>query len=290
MENSVVANREAKPHGLISLHTNAKQPPWNDILAEKHRGAGGGSTKTLILLAANVYLLPRKGYLQDALFAGGKSSFAALKKSGRKLGRSPDMTLILLKRAALRGHPIGLLQFDAPEMGSRGDKFDAHALALLGIIAKIDHSAFLLLLRGGIGKNEQRSHFQVLLGVEQGAMGIDNDRFTGMLEPPALLILARELHPDSHEHSGAASFAFVDGCIHGTTMVGYARVCGQFLRWIRVPWGATALLDNVWTRETPQPGRFARSKTRRRGSRPPCTATAALLESERRFRRADGAE
>ena len=52
-------------------------------------------------------------------------------------------------------------------------------------------------------------------------MGIDNDRFAGMLEPPALLILARELHPDSHEHSGAASFAFVDGCIHGTTMVGY---------------------------------------------------------------------
>jgi hypothetical protein len=69
-----------------------------------------------------------------------------------------------------------------------------------------------------------------------------------MLEPPALLVLARELYPDSHEHSGAASFVFVDGCIHGTTMVGYGLVCGQFLRWIRVPWGATALLDNVWTR------------------------------------------
>jgi len=47
MENSVVANREAKPHGLISLHKNAKQLPWNDILAEKHRGAGGASTGTL---------------------------------------------------------------------------------------------------------------------------------------------------------------------------------------------------------------------------------------------------
>jgi hypothetical protein len=174
-------------------------------------------------------------------------SFAALKKSGRKLGRSPDMTLILVNRAGLSGHPIGLLQFDAPEMGSRGDKFDAHALALLGVVAEIDHSAFLLFLRGGTGKNEQRSYFQVLLGVEQSAMGIDNNRFAGMLEPPALLILARELYPDSHEHSGAASFAFVDGCIHGTTMVGYGLVCGQFLGWIRVPWGATALLDNVWT-------------------------------------------
>src|ERR1700680_1694142 len=168
------------------------------------------------------------------------------------------MRLILLKRTGLSGHPIGLVQFDAPEMGSRGDKFDAHALALLGVVAKIDHSAFLLFLRGGIGENEQRSYFQVLLGVEQSAMGIDNDRFAGMLEPPALLILARELHPHSQEHSGAASFAFVDGCIHGTTMVGYGVLCGQFLRWIRVPWGATALLDNVWTRGTPQPGRFAR--------------------------------
>lgn len=99
------------------------------------------------------------------------------------------MRLVLLKRAGLSGHPIGLLQFDAPEMGSRGDKFDAHALALLGIVAEIDHSAFLLFLRRGIGENEQRSHFRVLLGVEQSAMRIDNDRFAGMLEPPALLVL-----------------------------------------------------------------------------------------------------
>ena len=36
----------------------------------------------------------------------------------------------------------------------------------------------------------------------------------------ALLILARELHPNAHEDSGTASFAFVDGCGHGTSMVG----------------------------------------------------------------------
>ena len=119
MENSVVANREAKPHGLISLHKNAKQLPWNYILAEKHRGPGGGSTATLSFRAG--------------LFG---------------------MRLILVNRAGLSGHPIGLLQFDAPEMGSRGDKFDAHALALLGIVAEIDHSAFLLFLRGGIGEND----------------------------------------------------------------------------------------------------------------------------------------
>jgi hypothetical protein len=76
-----------------------------------------------------------------------------------------------------------VLQFDAPEMGSRGDKFDAHALAFLGIVADIDHSAFLLFLRGGIGENEQRSYFQVLVGVEQSAMGVDNNRFAGMPKP-----------------------------------------------------------------------------------------------------------
>jgi hypothetical protein len=189
--------------------------------------------------------------------------------------RCVPLGLILVNGAGLGGHPIGLLQFDAPEMGSRGDKFDAHALALLGVVAEIDHSAFLLFLRGGIGEYEQRSHLQVLLGVEQSAMRIDNDRFAGMPEPSALLILARELHPNSHEHSGAASFALVDGCIHGTTMVGYGRVCGQFLRWIRVPWGATALLDNVWT--TFGQGELRRRtlcapQNRPRGSRPPCTA------------------
>jgi hypothetical protein len=42
-----VANWEAKHRGLIFLHEDAKQLPWNDILAEKHRGAGGASTETL---------------------------------------------------------------------------------------------------------------------------------------------------------------------------------------------------------------------------------------------------
>jgi hypothetical protein len=88
-----------------------------------------------------------------------------------------------VNRAGLSGHPIGLLQFDAPEMRSRGDKFDAHALAVLGVVAEIDHPAFLLFLRGGIGEYEQRSHFQVLVGVEQSAMRIDNNRFAGMPEP-----------------------------------------------------------------------------------------------------------
>jgi hypothetical protein len=75
MGNSVVANREAKCRGLISLHEDAKQLPWNDILAEKHRGVGGRSTETLILLAANVYLQDElRGVKRVALFAERNSA------------------------------------------------------------------------------------------------------------------------------------------------------------------------------------------------------------------------
>jgi hypothetical protein len=130
------------------------------------------------------------------------------------------MGLILRNRAGLSGDPIGLLQFDAPEKGSWGNKFDAHALAFLGIVAEIDDPAFLLFLSGGIDEYEQRSYLQILLGVEQSAMGADHDRFAGMPKPPALLILARELHANSHELSGAAPFSFVGDLGHGTSMVG----------------------------------------------------------------------
>jgi hypothetical protein len=139
---------------------------------------------------------------------------------GKELGRSPDVGLILGNRAGLSGDPIGLLQFDAPEKGRRGNKFDAHALAFLGVVAEIDDSAFLLFLRSGIDEYEQRSYLQILLGVEQSAMGADHDRFAGMPKPPALLILARELHANSHELSGAAPFSFVGDLGHGSYMVG----------------------------------------------------------------------
>jgi hypothetical protein len=65
-----VMSRIGKCRGFILLHYASRQPPWNDTLAEKHRGAGVASTETLILLAANVT---------------NRMSFAALKESGRKL-------------------------------------------------------------------------------------------------------------------------------------------------------------------------------------------------------------
>jgi hypothetical protein len=130
------------------------------------------------------------------------------------------MGLILGNRAGLSGDPIGLLQFDAPEKGSWRNKFDAHALALLGIVAEIDDSAFLLFLSRGIDEYEQRAYLQILLGVEQSAMSADHDRFADMPKTPALMILARELHANSHEPSGTAPFSFVGDLGHGSYMVG----------------------------------------------------------------------
>jgi hypothetical protein len=143
---NLALSRIGKSSGFILLHKAARQPPWNDTLAEKHWGRGG-STEAL------------------------------------------TFRLILRNRAGLSGDPIGLLQFDAPEKGSWGNKFDAHTLALLGIVAEIDDSAFLLFLRSGIDEYDQRPYLQILLGVEQSAMGADHDRFAGMPKPPALLIL-----------------------------------------------------------------------------------------------------
>jgi hypothetical protein len=42
-----VMPRIGKSRGFIFLHDATRQLPWNDILAEKHRGEGGGSTETL---------------------------------------------------------------------------------------------------------------------------------------------------------------------------------------------------------------------------------------------------
>ena len=60
------------------------------------------------------------------------------------------MGLILLEHTDLRGDPIRLREFDAPESRCRGEKFDAYALALVGIFAEIHDSAFLLIYTLGM--------------------------------------------------------------------------------------------------------------------------------------------
>ena len=135
--------------------------------------------------------------------------------------------LILLEHTDLRGNPIGLREFDTPESRRRGEKFDANALALVGIVAEIHNSAFLFILRERIGKDEDGSQFQILVEVKQSSMSVDHDRFADMAKVAALLIFACEQHPNTHEDPGTASFALIDGGGHDTSMVNQGLACGQ---------------------------------------------------------------
>lgn len=193
---------EAKCHRFIFLHDDAKQLPSNYIVAEKPGGGVLLNNNFKFFFAANVMEI---------------RSFAALTKM--RFTRGTEVQLILRDRASLRGRPVWAGELHAPESRCRGQEFDAYALALVRIVAEIDHPAFLLVLGEGIGEDEDGSDLQLLVEVEQGAVGVDNDRFAGMLKSPALMVLACEQHPDAHEHSGTAAFAFIDGQGHDTFMV-----------------------------------------------------------------------
>src|SRR5437870_2858261 len=131
-------------------------------------------------------------------------SFCALTKGW---GVPPEFGLILLKRAGLRGGPVRR-EFDAPESRRRGEKFDAHPLAFVGVVAEVDDSTLLLLLGERIGEDEEGTYLQILIEVEQGSVGVDNDRFAGVAKAAALLVLARQQHAKAHEDPRTASFAF----------------------------------------------------------------------------------
>src|SRR5260370_40793010 len=145
----------------------------------------------------------------------------------KKWGGGPEFGLILLKRAGLSGDPVRVREFDAPESRRRGEKLDGHALAFVGVVAEVDDSTLLLVLGKRIGEDEQGSYLQILIEVEQSAMGVDHDRFAGVPKTAALLVLAREQHPNAHEEPRTASFAFKDGWGHDTFMVGQSFACGQ---------------------------------------------------------------
>jgi len=118
-------------------------------------------------------------------------------------------------------------KFNAPESRRRGEKFDAHPLAFVGVVAEVDDSTFLLLLGERIGEDEEGTYLQILIEVEQSAMCVDNDRFAGVPKAAALLVLARQQHAKAHEDPRTASFAFKDGRGHDIFMVGQGFPCGQ---------------------------------------------------------------
>ena len=87
------------------------------------------------------------------------------------------------------------------------EEFDADALAFVVRFAEKDDAGFLLLLREGIGENEDGVHGERLVQVHQAAVRIDHDRLAFRAKFAALEILPLGLHGDTREDAGTAPLA-----------------------------------------------------------------------------------
>ena len=90
-------------------------------------------------------------------------------------------------------------------MGRGRKKLDAHTLALLGRITKIDDATFLFFFRDRIGEGNLGPHLQRLIQIEQPAVGVDDDGLTVLAELAPLHIPAAGVHGNAREDAGAAA-------------------------------------------------------------------------------------
>ena len=129
----------------------------------------------------------------------------------------------------LRG-PVLLREFDAPEMGAGAQELDADACALIGSVPQVDDAALLLFLGCGIDEQEIRPEFQLLIQIEQAAVGVDHDRLAFGPEFVALEVLALGLDRNPREHAGTASLAaglrFRHRPIHRAMGLNPSQSCG----------------------------------------------------------------
>lgn len=126
--------------------------------------------------------------------------------------RAESKLLVLCYRSLrLRRNPIGLGEFNAPEVGRRSEEFDADALALFGIglIAEINNAAFLVFLRKGVRDDEECAHFDGLLSVEKSAMSIDYNRLAGLAELAVQFAFAGHYYTNAHEHARTAAIPLI---------------------------------------------------------------------------------
>lgn len=106
-------------------------------------------------------------------------------------------------------------EFDAPEVRSGGEEFDADARAFFAGVAQIDDAAFLILFGDRIGKDELGAHFERSLKIEQAAVGIDDDGFAVLAEIAALGIFAGRAHTDAREDTRTAPRGIGESPRHG---------------------------------------------------------------------------
>jgi hypothetical protein len=94
-------------------------------------------------------------------------------------------------------------------VGSRGEEFDADALAAIAGFAEIDDAAFLLFLRFGVGEDQHFTVVNFVLEHEQAAMGVDDHGFADFLELLAVVAAARGLDAHLVKDAGAAARCLV---------------------------------------------------------------------------------
>jgi len=104
-----------------------------------------------------------------------------------------------------RRGPIRLREFEAPEVGARRKKLDAHAGALVRSVAKIDDAALLFFFGDGIDEDEFRSQIEGFLQVKQATVGIHHNGMAGFPEFAAVTAFSLCAHGDPRKHAGAAA-------------------------------------------------------------------------------------
>lgn len=114
--------------------------------------------------------------------------------------------------------PILLREFDAPEMRAGAQELDADACAFIGSVPQIDDAALLLFLGDGIDQDEVGAHFEILVDIKKGAMGVDDDGLAVFVEFLATVIAAGDAHGYAGEDARAAAKI-------GTRSGGIGRLC-----------------------------------------------------------------
>lgn len=114
--------------------------------------------------------------------------------------------------------PVLGSELDAPEVRGGGEEFDADASALFGGVAEVDDAALLLFLGDGIDEDEVGAHFEILVDIKKGAMGVDDDGLAVFVEFLATVIAAGDAHGYAGEDTRAAAKV-------GTRSGGIGRLC-----------------------------------------------------------------
>ncbi len=109
--------------------------------------------------------------------------------------------------ATRRSIRFGKLQ--APEVRSRRQKLQTHALASIRNISQINDAALLLFIGHGIDDLHLPAEFHSFIQIDEAALRIYHDRLARLAEFVALGVEAAHLHADTPKHARTAAFLVI---------------------------------------------------------------------------------